>query len=193
MSKFIVFEGIDGSGKTSIARALPAKLGRSDLILTEEPTKTWLGDAVKRSHKEKMDPITEAFLFLADRTAHTESIRGWLAEGKTVLCDRYYHSTVAYQGAAIEGKVDFDPISWLLELNLKVSLEPDIVFFFKVDPEIAIKRVNTRGKLSKFERLDFLRKVAANYDRLTRMCRNVTVIDSSGPLASVLDDVLRRL
>jgi len=193
MGRFIVFEGIDGSGKSSITKAIASKLGNSDVVMTGEPTDTWLGDAVRRSHKEEADPLTEAFLFLADRVAHTEAIKRWIAEGKTVLCDRYYHSTVAYQGAAMEGKIDFDVIDWLLGINLKVALEPDAVFLFKVDPETALKRVTSRGKLSKFERLEFLTKVAANYERLAKMRKNIIVVDSNGPLDKVIDEVMRRL
>ena len=191
MARFIVFEGIDGSGKSSVAKAIAGKL--EDTVLTEEPTKTWLGEAVRRSHAEKTDPFTEAFLFLADRAAHTEAIRRWMADGKTVVCDRYFHSTVAYQGAALEGKVDYDPFDWLLDANLKISMQPDIVFLFKVDPETALQRVNARGSLSKFEKLDFLRRVASNYDKFPRMFKNIAVIDSNRPLDSVIADVMRRL
>jgi len=193
MGKFIVFEGIDGSGKSSVTLAIPSRLKHTDLVVTEEPTTTWIGDAVRRSHKEKSDPLTEAFLFLADRVAHTDRIRSWLKEGKTVICDRYYHSTVAYQGAALEGKVEFDPVEWLLDINLRISLEPDIVFLFRIDPKTALTRVNNRGKPSKFEKLDFLTKVAANYDRLAKMRKNVVVIDSSRPLEAVIDDVVARI
>ena len=193
MGRFIVFEGIDGSGKSSITKAIASNLNKPDIIVTGEPTDTWLGDAVRRSHKEEVDPLTEAFLFLADRVAHTEAIGRWMGEGKTVLCDRYYHSTVAYQGAALEGKMAFDPIDWLLDINLKVSLEPDIVFLFKVNLEVALKRVNSRGKLSKFERLEFLTKVAANYERLAKMRKNIIIVDSNRPLDKVIDEVIGRL
>jgi dTMP kinase len=116
-----------------------------------------------------------------------------MADGKTVVCDRYFHSTVAYQGAALEGKVDYDPFDWLLDANLKISMQPDIVFLFKVDPETALQRVNARGSLSKFEKLDFLRKVASNYDKFPKMFKNIAVIDSNRPLDSVIADVMRRL
>ena len=188
-----MFEGIDGSGKSSVAKAVVGKLSGENAILTGEPTKTWLGEAVRRSHEERVDAVTEAFLFLADRTAHTASIRRWLSEGKTVVCDRYFHSTVAYQAAALEGKVKFDPFEWLLEENLRISLDPDVVFFLRVNPEIALRRVNARGSLSKFERLDFLRKVALNYDRLSKMYDNIIVVPSDGPVDSVIADVVQRL
>jgi len=58
MGRFIVFEGIDGSGKSSITKAIASKLGSSDVVMTGEPTDTWLGDAVRRSHKEEVDPLT---------------------------------------------------------------------------------------------------------------------------------------
>lgn len=193
MARFIVFEGIDGSGKSSVAKAVVGKLSGENAILTGEPTKTWLGEAVRRSHEERVDAVTEAFLFLADRTAHTASIRRWLSEGKTVVCDRYFHSTVAYQAAALEGKVKFDPFEWLLEENLRISLDPDVVFFLRVNPEVALRRVNARGSLSKFERLDFLRKVALNYDRLSKMYDNIIVVPSDGPVDSVIADVVQRL
>jgi len=193
MSRFIVLEGIDGSGKSSVKKALPAKLNLNNLVLTEEPTKSWLGDAVRRSHREKVNPFTEAFLFIADRAAHSDQIRDWLSRGNTVISDRYYHSTVAYQGAALEGKVDFDPVPWLLSINRKVSVEPDIVFFFKVDPEIALSRLKDRDELSKFEQIGFLRKVTANYDRLVDLCRNVIVIDAARPFEEVVLDVMSNL
>ena len=193
MGRFIVFEGIDGSGKSSVTKLVATKLAKKDIIITGEPTSTWLGDAVRRSHKECSNPFTEAFLFLADRVEHTAEIKRTVAEGKTVLCDRYYYSTVAYQAAALEEKVDFDPFDWLLGMNLKISIEPEIVFLLRVDPEIALARVNKRGKLSKFERLDFLKKVAANYDRLSKICKNMVVIDSNGSLDKVIDEVMSRL
>lgn len=193
MARFIVLEGIDGSGKSSIARALPERLGDPDIVLTEEPTKTWLGDAVRRSHVERTSPLTEAFLFMADRVAHTEEIGRWLEEDRTVISDRYYHSTIAYQGAALEEKPVPDPVAWLLDMNRKIALEPDLVILFDVDPELALSRLNDRDELSKFEKLEFLRKVASNYRRLADMCENIVIVDSSRPIGAVLDEVVRRV
>jgi len=193
MSKFIVLEGIDGSGKSSVKKALPERLQLENLVLTEEPTDTWLGDAVKRSHREKVNPFTEAFLFIADRAAHSEQIRTWLEQGKNVICDRYYHSTIAYQGAALEGKVDFDPVPWLLSINRKISIEPDLVFLFRIDPKTALSRLKNRNELSKFEQIGFLEKVAANYDRLMELCRNIVVIDASQPFEEVIQEVMSDL
>lgn len=193
MPKFVVLEGIDGSGKSRVKKALSERLQLESIVLTEEPTNTWLGDAVRRSHREGVNPFTEAFLFIADRAAHSDQIRIWLEQGKSVISDRYYHSTVAYQSAALEGKVDFDPVPWLLSINRKVSVEPDMVFLLKIDPRIALSRLKNRNELSKFERIEFLEKVSANYDRLTELCRNIVVIDAARPFEEVVLEVMSNL
>lgn len=193
MPKFVVLEGIDGSGKSRVKKALSERLQLENIILTEEPTNTWLGDAVRRSHKERVNPFTEALLFIADRAAHSDQIRIWLEQGKSVISDRYYHSTVAYQSAALERRVDFDPVPWLLSINRKVSVEPDMVFLLRIDPRIALSRLKNRNELSKFERIEFLEKVSANYDRLTELCRNMVVIDASRPFEEVVLEVMSNL
>jgi len=193
MPRFIVFEGIDGSGKSTVAHACLPLLGEVGAVLTEEPTKSWLGDAVRKAHQMRENPVTEAFLFMADRASHNEKIRKWLSEGLSVVCDRYYHSTVAYQSAAIADMDDSDSFEWLLEINRRISIEPDLVFLLDIDPETAIDRVNRRGEQSKFEKLAFLEKVADNYRRLARSSKNIQVIDASDALNEVVSEISRRL
>jgi len=193
MAQFIVIEGIDGSGKSTVVESLKASLADRDILFTEEPTKSWLGDAVRRSHIEGVNPLTEAFLFMADRVAHTEEIKEWLSEDKMVICDRYYHSTVAYQGAALHGSMSTDSFEWLLDINRRIALEPDVVFLLDVDPSTAIARVSSRGGKSKFEQEDFLRKVADNYSRLARDSDNILVIDASRTIDDIVSDILGKL
>ena len=95
MSGFVVLEGIDGCGKSSVARLVAKRLG-TKAVLTREPTDSWIGRAVRRGDKHKVSPYTDALLFMADRAQHTEEISRLLERRKTVVCDRYYHSTVAY-------------------------------------------------------------------------------------------------
>ena len=104
---FVTFEGIDGSGKTTVARLVADRLAEKGerVFLTAEPTKAWLGDAVRRSYEDDVGGLAESFLFLADRAAHQEEIRIHLDSGEIVLCDRYLDSTYAYQGARLEGIV----------------------------------------------------------------------------------------
>lgn len=193
MTRFIVFEGIDGSGKSTVAKACLPLLGEATAVLTEEPTNSWLGDAVRRSHKLGENPVTEAFLFMADRASHVEEIREWLSDGRSVVCDRYYHSTVAYQSAAMMEEYDSDPFDWLLDINRRISIEPDIVFLLDIAPEAALSRVNRRGEQSKFERRDFLERVAENYRRLASASGNVITVDASKPLTEVLSEISQRL
>ena len=105
--RFITFEGIDGAGKTTIIRRIEPELRSRGyrVVITTEPTRTWLGDAVKRSYDDDIGPLAETFLFLADRARHTIQIREWLARGATVVSDRYADSTYAYQGARLRGIV----------------------------------------------------------------------------------------
>src|SRR5207244_12887061 len=102
---FVTFEGIDGSGKTTVSRLVKDRLrsrGHS-VFLTSEPTGDWLGETVRRGIEKGVSPLTESFLFLADRAAHIPEIRSHLDPGECVLCDRYADSTYAYQGAHLVG------------------------------------------------------------------------------------------
>jgi dTMP kinase len=164
---FITFEGIDGSGKTTAATEVCRKLGAigHSVKLTCEPTKTWLGDAVKRSHKEKISPFTEAFLFMADRATHTDQIKRWLAEYDIVISDRYCDSTFAYQGAALLllFKKKYASVDWLMQISERFIQIPRLTFLFVIDPQIGLERINYRNELSKFEREEFLARVQENY------------------------------
>jgi len=189
---FIVLEGIDGTGKSTIARKLKEQLegeGR-EVLLTAEPTKEWLGDAVRRANEEDLDPRTESLLFTADRCQHTAGIGRWVDEGKVVICDRYFGSTVAYQGAALEPTMGENAIPWLMTLNGPVARRADVTVLLTAEPATAMERVGNRGQLSKFEKEGYLRKVQGNYLLLAKEL-DWTVIDSNGRLAQVMEAVLR--
>jgi dTMP kinase len=187
---FIVLEGIDGTGKSTISKQLRAWLeekGR-EVVLTAEPTGDWLGAAVRRANNEDLDPRTESLLFTADRCQHTLRIEEMLKQGKVVICDRYYGSTVAYQGAALEKDMGDNAVSWLLNLNGPVIRHPDVTILLTSEPKVAMRRVGNRGVPSKFEREGYLGKVQDNYLMLAREAK-WTVIDSSGKLGEVLESV----
>jgi len=187
---FIVLEGIDGTGKSTISKKLKAWLeekGR-EVVLTAEPTGDWLGMAVRRANNEDLDPRTESLLFTADRCQHTLRIEEMLKQGKVVICDRYYGSTVAYQGAALEKDMGDNAVSWLLNLNGPVIRHPDVTILLTSEPKVAMRRVGNRGVPSKFEREGYLGKVQDNYLMLAREAK-WTVIDSSGKLGEVLESV----
>lgn len=187
---FIVLEGIDGTGKSTMSRRLKAWLeekGR-EVVLTAEPTEDWLGKAVRRANNEDLDPRTESLLFTADRCQHTLRIEEMLKQGKVVICDRYYGSTVAYQGAALEKDMGDNAVSWLLNLNGPVVRHPDVTILLTSDPEVAMRRVGNRGELSKFEREGYLAHVQDIYLTLAREAK-WTVVDSNGDIKEVLETV----
>jgi len=186
---FIVFEGIDGSGKSSCADTVSDLLGKErDVIRTAEPTKEGIGAFIRSS--ADLTPEAEALLFVADRAQHTHAMRQWVNDGKIVICDRYYASTLAYQSSSMNGRsVD---IEWLKVMNDKVIMEPDITFLFDIDPEIGLERVESRGSKSKFEALEYLREVRSKYLKIAKD-RNFVVIDASMPKEKVADEVLKHI
>lgn len=168
----ITVEGIDGTGKSSVVAELGRWLASSGVkaAVQREPTASWLGDAVRRSHTLGSDPLTHTFLFVADRAAHTGSMRAQIALGTVVLCDRYFDSTVAYQGAALHDSfaaAGLDSVQWLRTLHDPWVAQPDLTLLLADDPAACVERVKaTRGHTAIFEEAPFLAKVQANYRRL---------------------------
>ncbi|MGD0818462.1 MAG: dTMP kinase [Methanomassiliicoccales archaeon] len=192
IGRFYVFEGIDGGGKSTIARMLSDKLATTlgrETVLTAEPSGSWIGDCVRRANKDNINDFAEALLFMADRAQHTQEISRAVEEGKIVICDRYYISTLAYQGVTLERLVP-DPVLWLRAVNAPIIRRPDITFYFEIDPEMAMKRMKHRDEKSKFEKLGFLNKVAAIYKEMSISDPSAHIIDASRPLEDVFADVL---
>jgi dTMP kinase len=187
---FITFEGVDGSGKTTICKKVAAHLKREGhtITVTKEPTDTWLGEAVRRSYRSKTSPYTEAFLFMADRATHTDWVKGRMSKGRHVFCDRYSDSTVAYQAALLHRELG-GPMKkyreWLLELNEDIILKPNLTLLFDVDPNVSLKRLKGRAERTKFERLKYLQNVRENYLAIAEGSRHVKVIDASQPYKEV--------
>lgn len=166
MSSFVVFEGIDGSGKSTQARALLRRLRRRDIpaLLTHEPGGTPLGEQLRRWLKGRPDlsPMAELTLFIAARAQLVEKvISPALNSGVTVLSDRFTASTVAYQG---HGRgLDLDLIR---NLNSAAAggLTPDMTILLDMSPEASLARRSGSSKDS-FESApwDFHRKVRESY------------------------------
>ncbi len=181
MSKFIVFEGIDGSGKSSLCDHLKKKI--DNLLLTREPSDSEAGKLAQKAANKDYSPYLDLFLYLADRVEHTEQIKRWLSEEKNVLCDRYWGSTAAYQAAAED--IELSYIEYIQETFIH---EPDLTILFDVDPEVSIERIENRDIKSKYERVDYLQKVRKNYQILAER-HNWVTIDASKPLDSVKENV----
>ncbi len=170
---FITFEGPDGSGKTTQINLLKDYLiGEGyEVIMTREPGGTAIGEAIRNIildiKHEEMDPVTEMLLYAASRAQHVNQlIRPALEEGKTVLCDRFVDSSIAYQGVG-RGL----GIETVEEIN-KVALggiSPNITFFLDIDPEVGLERGQARGNGAdrlELEALEFHKKVYQGFRAL---------------------------
>lgn len=191
--KLITFEGIDGSGKTSVAKRVTRELKSRGfkVVYTCEPTSTWLGDAVKSSYEKKVSPFTELFLFLADRATHTARIKKWKEKGFVVICDRYADSTYAYQAVLLRKylkELDVEPVEWLKAISRPFVIAPNLTVLLLVEPSVALKRIRRKG--TKFEKRRFLEEVQRVYQKLAEEDPRFAVIDASPPIEEV---VLRSL
>ena len=178
MGKFIVFEGIDGAGKsTQIAHLRNAleKMGRR-VITTAEPTDTDTGrmlraalsGAVPRSGAEM------AALFVLDRIGHSAEISRLLAEGDDVICDRYYYSSLAYQGSLCD-------YEWVRHMNCECPdiRHPDLCVFLDLSPKAALARIRARGEATEiYEKEEILTRFRNTF---------LHVFDTLGDKVAVID------
>lgn len=192
--KFIVFEGLDGSGKSVQAQLLKDYLEATKnvaVVLTKEPTDeppvgTWIHQILKK--EIQVSPTAFQLLFCADRSEHLEKvIKPALEENKYVISDRYFYSTIAY------GSLDLD-INWLMEIN-KPFLIPDIVFLLKVRPQICIERIDqNRINREFFEKIEKLRgKVWQTYEILSQKFSNIRIIDGEKNIEGVFEEIKSKI
>ncbi len=164
MSLFITFEGGEGCGKSTQARALARRLLEMGIpaILTHEPGGTPLGNDLRRWLKGEgeIDPLTELLLFNASR-AHLVSqvIRPALDGGSIVICDRFYHSTIAYQGYG--RGLDLDLIETLNDIATQ-GLRPDLIVLLDIAAEEGLKRKKLRDRFER-EEIAFHQRVRQGY------------------------------
>jgi len=187
MKKFVTFEGIDGSGKSTISKLVYEKLKKSGVkvILTYEPTDTKIGKYVQNCIKTGADPFVTAFTFIADRINHCEKIKKWLDEGRIVICDRYAESTYAYQSVQLQKIID-DPLKWLNDLSKDRILIPDRTYVFVISAKESLKRIKDRDELIPFEKLAFLEKVNDNYMKISKGKR-FKFIDATKSIEELVD------
>ncbi|MBE3139425.1 MAG: dTMP kinase [Thermoplasmata archaeon] len=182
MKHFVTFEGIDGSGKSTISKLVSEKLRSAEyeVVWTFEPTDSTVGKYVQECIRSQSNPFVTSFTFIADRIQHCKQIQKWLDEGKIVLCDRYAESTYAYQAAQLEIELK-NPLKWLQDLSLGRILVPDRTFLFVIDPKTSLARIQHRTELIPFERLAFLEKVHRNYLTVSKGKRFVH-LDATKPI-----------
>lgn len=193
-ARFIVFEGLDGSGKSTQLQLLANQLAARDLpcILTREPSDKnpvgrLTGQLTRGGGKAAyplLDNETLALLFAADRIQHvTEEILPALQSGTHVLCDRYYYSNFAYQGGEMADESLFDRIFQYNRRAMEI-LKPDLVVFVDVNPQECLRRINlSRDNTGLYENADKLMHARARYmEAFARLqdSERIAVIDANG-------------
>lgn len=194
--KFIVFEGIDGSGKSTQLKLLAERLSAFGVKCREtlEPTFGMIGAPLHDilSGKTCADPRVTAAMFAADRLDHVlnpeNGILRDIENGTSVLCDRYYFSSYAYQSVDI-------PTSWVIEANSLVvsTLRPDCTIFIDVSPEVAMERINqNRSTTEIYENLERLTAVRTSYLSafdLMKDSEKIAVFDGNADMYDLADKI----
>jgi len=198
MGKFIVWEGIDGSGKGTIIKEtkrflLEKGIKEEQILVTAEPTNGFYGKKVRELLKTNVNPNVNAQQFLdlyvADRKEHLEKeLLPSLNNSKIILCDRYKYSTFVYQ--SLQGI----PVEKIKELH-KGMLIPDLIFILDVSPRISLKRISKRKQLEAFEKQDFLEEVRKGFlaSKETFPNENIQIIDASKEIREVKKQVCEKL
>ena len=181
---FITFEGIEGSGKSSLIAQLKKyfKSSKLEAFFSKEPGGTDLGKEIRKillNPKHSFDPTSELLLLLADRAEHVQKIiRPNLQKNKLIFCDRYLDSTLAYQGSG--RNLDKKIIKEMFKaLDFPI---PDLTILLDVPVQIGLSRARKRNKLDRFEKedLNFHENVRRSYlDLAKNDSSRIVIFDSS--------------
>ena len=189
--KLIVFEGTDGAGKSTQLELLANYLKQKgfEVVTTYEPTNGQYGKKIRAlyTNRDSASREDELELFLADRKEHVKTLlEPSLAAGKIVLCDRYFLSTVAYQGA-----LGFDPYD-ILERN-DFAPRPDTVLLFQIPVQQGRDRIEqSRGEQTNdFEKEEMLQKVARIFNSLD--LSYIHRLDASLPIETVQQNIIEHV
>ena len=201
-SKFIVFEGIDGAGKTTQIKLLRDALETRGIgcYITAEPTDMPSGKRIREALSGRM-PVTTAQMadmFAADRVIHNrdreQGIDVMLEGGKTVISDRYYYSSLAYQGA----ELGYEHVAALNLDNPDIRM-PDMCIFLDLSPEKSLERIGKRADTPTeiYENYDYLEKTRRMFfnvfERLEKRGERIEIIDASGSAEEIASAILAKV
>ena len=198
--KFIVIEGLEGAGKTTAINTISdyLKTKNIDFILTREPGGTALGEQLRKIPKEPkfaepLDMRSELLMFYAARTQLLEQvIRPALEKGIWVVADRFELSTYAYQGGG--RGISFEFIDALSKFCVG-DLQPDLVLFLDIEPELGLARAAQRSQKDRIEAesLAFFKRVYEAYQERVAKFDSYKIISASKPLEEVQDALRQQL
>jgi dTMP kinase len=196
MSKFITFEGCEGSGKSTQSKLLYQAFLNSNIktILTREPGGTEAAEEIRNlllHGKLSFLPITQILLHNASRYEHvTGKILPSLAKGEVVICDRFLDSTISYQGYGYQLGKDFPGIIHNIVMK---ELMPDFTFILDVDPSQGLTRARAYGDFDNYEKLDlsFHQRVREGFLEIAAMNKNrCFVISADNTIENIHKEII---
>jgi len=193
---FITFEGVEGSGKSTQAKLLAEFLTQQGhkVVLTREPGWGHLGELIRRvildERDLKLDPFSELCLFCADRAQHvSDFIKPRIKEGEIVICDRYFDSTVVYQGHG--RNLEKGLVNKIAKAST-LGLVPDITFLLNLPVSTGIDRLQSRDEITKMdeEPLEFHEMIRQGYMLLARMEPDrIKKVDADRDISDVHEEI----
>lgn len=176
---YIAIEGIDGTGKTHVANFIANKYR---FLKIQEPSNSELGRMIVSGN---WDPLTDFFLFMADRANFLKSID----IGVNLVSDRSLYSSYAYQGVHLLKKFNSfdDYFNFFMQAGKLLPRLPDFVFVLYSDVDLAMDRIGKRGEMSRFERKEFLERVQDMYFKLDGRIEKLKFINSNCKLEKLID------
>lgn len=193
---FIVLEGPDGSGKSSVSDIVCEKLKEKgyEVVHTREPGGIEIAEEIRNiildPKNTSMDAKTEALLYAASRRQHlVEKVVPAKSQGKIVICERFVYSSLAYQGYG--RGLGFDEILKINDFAIGGNY-PDMTIYLDINEEVGLKRIESRAfkdRLDK-ESLSFHHLVNEGYREVLRRFKDTKVVDASKSIDCVVDDVL---
>lgn len=193
---FIVVEGPDGSGKTTVCNLLAAKLKEEgkQIVHTREPGGIDIAEQIRNvildPKNEAMDGKTEALLYAASRRQHlVERVIPSIEEGKIVLCERFVYSSLVYQGYA--RGLGIDEVFAINKFAIG-DMMPDLVIYLDVDEKVGLSRVDSRGNKDRLdgESSQFHKRVVEGYKLIKERFKDFKVVDASRDVDTVLKECL---
>ena len=187
--KFIVIEGGEGAGKTTVVRYIAERLNKENIpvLATREPGGSPIAESIRQSFIDsKLDAISQLYCFAAARAVWVEQfLKPALSEGKTVISDRSFPATYVYQGLA--GGLGLSFVKRINDDTMR-DIVPDLIIVLDISPEEGMKRSLKSGEINAFENesLSYHEKVNKSYIRLAQK-NNWPIVDANKPLESVLN------